>query len=72
MRELRCQCKLRARSAIVRAGWPIRPHEHESMIRMIRRLTGAPADVAESAYNEALTEVAADIEQLDRIFQQDR
>ena len=64
-RELFCRCKNRARTSILRATWPITPAGHAEIVAGLQRHTRAPAHVAESAYNEALAELAEDLQNLD-------
>ena len=78
--ELRFQCRNRARCMILRARWPIPAEAAEEMIAIIRLHTGAPAHIAEGAFNDELawltnyksnppSPLTAD---LDRVLEEDR
>lgn len=61
--ELYFQCMNRARTAILRAPLPLGPRDADAIIVTLRRHTGAPAHVAESAFNEALSKLQLEIDE---------
>jgi hypothetical protein len=64
--EERYRCRLRARSAILKASWPLTPADHDEIVATIQRHTDAPLEVVECAYNDELAEIAEDLRKLDR------
>jgi hypothetical protein len=64
--EQRYQCLNRARTEILNAPLPITPDVAEEIVARLRLHTGAPVHVAESAFDETLSELQLEIDETRR------